>query len=262
MTPCTGVRVRGRREAGAWGAGEAAWRSTAFGCTRRRRGWWSLCRPSKSQRGGSQRGRSFAMLGFMHYWGALQEGAVGGEAQDGEGPIQPSAEGDWPMVPDSSALEIARPARGALSQAARTLRLLRNHRQCTGAGADAPRSAPVLAQVVGPAWRAKAHDVEPIPPCAERLPSPPGASRSQCVPLSSETILRGAECVNCACSDLWEPRVGNCPRPPDRLRLIRPTVKMNRGILVGPPGCDIRELDPPLVHVLSFDGHGRAASQW
>ena len=39
--------------------------------------------------------------------GTLQEGAMGGQAQDGQGPIQPSAEGDWPMVSRPSALETA-----------------------------------------------------------------------------------------------------------------------------------------------------------
>ena len=32
---------------------------------------------------------------------------------------------------------------------------------------------------------------------------------------SSEAIIRGAGCPNWARPDLWEPRVGNCPRPPD-----------------------------------------------
>ena len=33
-----------------------------------------FCRPSKSQRSGSQRERSFAMLGFTHYWGRSRKG--------------------------------------------------------------------------------------------------------------------------------------------------------------------------------------------
>ena len=33
-----------------------------------------FCSPSKSQRGGSQRERSFAMLGFTHYWGRSRKG--------------------------------------------------------------------------------------------------------------------------------------------------------------------------------------------
>ena len=33
-----------------------------------------FCSPSKSQRGGSQRERSFVMLGFIHYWGRSRKG--------------------------------------------------------------------------------------------------------------------------------------------------------------------------------------------
>ena len=66
--------------------------------------------------------------------GALQEGAMGGEAQDGQGPTQPSAERNRSMVPKESAREPTRAARGAESKAARPLRLLRNHRQRSSAG--------------------------------------------------------------------------------------------------------------------------------
>ena len=92
-----------------------------------------FCSPSKSKRGGSQRERSFAMLGVHPLLGTLQEGAMGCEAQDGSGPIQPSAEGNWPMVPESSALETARPAGGAEPQAEGSLCVLRHHRQLPGA---------------------------------------------------------------------------------------------------------------------------------
>ena len=34
----------------------------------------AFCSPSKSQRGGSQRERSFVMLGFTHYWGRSRKG--------------------------------------------------------------------------------------------------------------------------------------------------------------------------------------------
>ena len=46
------------------------------------------------------------------------------------------------------------------------------------------------------------------------LSSPSHARRAQCVPLSSETIVRGAGCLSWARPELREPRVGNCPRPP------------------------------------------------
>jgi hypothetical protein len=56
----------------------------------------------------------------------------------------------------------------------------------------------------------------PLRAPTQHLSPPRGASRAQCVPLSSETIVRGAGCLNWASPDLREPRVGNCPRPPGR----------------------------------------------
>ena len=71
-------------------------------------------------------------VGVHPLLGTLQEGAMGRQTQDRQGPTQPSAEGNWPMVPESSALETARPAGGAEPQAERSLRLLRHHRQLPG----------------------------------------------------------------------------------------------------------------------------------
>ena len=73
-----------------------------------------------------------------------------------------------------------------------------------------------MAQMAQPKGRANTDDVGAVCPCAERLSPPCGASRAQCVPLSSETIVRGAGCPSGASPDLWEPRVGNRPRPPGR----------------------------------------------
>ena len=40
------------------------------------------------------------------------------------------------------------------------------------------------------------------------------------VPLSSKAIVRGAGCPSWARPELWEPRVGNCPRPPGIRRMF------------------------------------------
>ena len=61
---------------------------------------------------------------------------------------------------------------------------------------------------------ARTHDLGPLRAPARHLSPPPCASRAQCVPLGSKAIVRGAGCPNWACPDLWEPRVGNCLRPP------------------------------------------------
>lgn len=49
------------------------------------------------------------------------------------------------------------------------------------------------------------------------LSPPRGGSRAQCLPLSSEIIVRGAGCLSRARPEPREPRVGNCPRPPGRI---------------------------------------------
>ena len=141
---------------------------------------------------------------------------MGGEAQNGQGPTQPSVERDWPMVPEEPAQESARAARGTESQVARPLCLLRHHRERSVIGAVPARGPPTMAQMAQPTGRANTDDVGAVCPCAERLSPPCGASRAQCVPLSSETIVRGAGCPSGASPDLWEPRVGNRPRPPGR----------------------------------------------
>ena len=51
----------------------SGWRSTVF-VHRDKTRMVEFCSPSKSQRGGSQRERSFVMLGFIHYWGRSRKG--------------------------------------------------------------------------------------------------------------------------------------------------------------------------------------------
>ena len=71
---CSSTRTTRGGCSGCWRSG---WRNTAFGCTRRRRGWWTFVARGRSPRGGSQRERSFVMLGFTHYWGRSRTGRWG-----------------------------------------------------------------------------------------------------------------------------------------------------------------------------------------
>ena len=128
-------------------------------------------------------------VGVHPLLGTLQEGAMGRQTQDRQGPTQPSAEGNWPMVPESSALETARPAGGAEPQAERSLRLLRHHRQLPGVEPIPIRSGTAVAQMARPAKLAGPHDMGPLRAPTQHLSPPRGASRAQCVPLSSETII-------------------------------------------------------------------------
>ena len=148
-----------------------------------------FCSPSKSQRGGSQRERSFVMLGFIHYWGRSRKGRWVVKRKTAKDRLSRALKGNWPMVPESSALETARPAGGAEPQAERSLRLLRHHRQLPGVEPIPIRSGTAVAQMARPAKLAGPHDMGPLRAPTQHLSPPRGASRAQCVPLSSETII-------------------------------------------------------------------------
>ena len=42
---------------------------------------------------------TFDLLGFTHYWGRSRKGKLGGEVQDGQGPVPPCIEGRFGVVP-------------------------------------------------------------------------------------------------------------------------------------------------------------------
>ena len=97
-TSVTPNRARGRREAGAWGAGAAE--------KVRSIGWWSFAvRSQRAARNAS------AMLGFIHYWG---------RSRKGRRTDQPTRDCQW--CRRNRAQESARAARGTESQGARPLR--------------------------------------------------------------------------------------------------------------------------------------------
>ena len=68
---CSSTKTMRGGYAGCW---RSAWRSTACAYTRTRRGWWTFAVRGSCYRGGAQRGRSFTMLGFTHYWGRSRKG--------------------------------------------------------------------------------------------------------------------------------------------------------------------------------------------
>ena len=103
---------------------------------------------------------------------------------------------------------------GVEPQAAGSLRVLRNHRQRDGVEPVPNRGHTTVAQVARPAELERAHVMGTIHASARYLSPPACARGAQCVPLSSEAIVRRAVCLNWARTDPWEPRVGNCPRPP------------------------------------------------
>lgn len=69
--------------------------------------------PVRAKQAGSQRERSFALLGFTHFWGRLQKGALDCATQDGTRPADPRCAGHRPLVSDASPLAGEGPAAGA-----------------------------------------------------------------------------------------------------------------------------------------------------
>ena len=188
-----GVRARRRREAGAWGAGETSGEIRSAPASGQDADG-GLSQSAERTAGRLAARAQLRDVGVHPLLGTLQEGAMGGQAQDGEGPIQPSAERHRSMVPKESAQEPARAARGTESQVARTRCLLRHHRERGVIGAVPARGPQTMAQMAQPTGRANTDEVGPVRPDIGRLSPPARARRAQCVPLSSETIVRGAGC--------------------------------------------------------------------
>lgn len=162
-----------------------------------------------------QRERGFVLLGFYPLLGALQEGALGGTTQGGPGPPYPCRAGDRSeLVPPSSPLAGGGPTAGAMSQAQGPLRLLRHHRQRACAEAFSLRGSPSMAQGASSPIKAHTDALGAFQPSASVLPAPPSARCSQCICRRSESVVRGAGCLNWARPDLWEPRAVARPRRP------------------------------------------------
>lgn len=70
-------------------------------------------------RSGSQRERSFDLLGFTHYWGRSRTGRWVVAAQDGHNPLQPRTAADRGRVPSQPSLPGGGAAAGARRQAQR-----------------------------------------------------------------------------------------------------------------------------------------------
>ena len=174
---------------------------------------WSEPAPGEDPIGGfSQstacRGRRLAIraqlraAGVHSFLGALQEGALGGATQDGQGPFHPCATGSRSLVPSASSLAGGGPASGLASQASGSLRLLRHHGQWAGARPLSLRSLAPVAQVARSPLVACPDDVGQVCPSGCSLSAPPTACRSQYLPPCSDSIVRGAGCPSWARPDL------------------------------------------------------------
>jgi RNA-directed DNA polymerase len=127
---------------------------------------------------GSQRERSFDLLGFAHYWGRSR---LGGATQDGQGPLQPRTAADRGLVPTQPPPPGGGATAGAGPQAQRPCRLLRDHRQRPCAVAIPLRGAAALAKVAQPSLPCDTARLVGLQPSAEALPAPPCARGPPCL---------------------------------------------------------------------------------
>ena len=167
----------------------SGWRSTVYACIGTRRGWWSFAVRRSRSRGGSQRERSFVMLGFTHYWGRSRKGRWVVKRKTAKDRLSRALKGIGQWCRNHRHWKL-RDQQAALS------RKLRGHYAYYGITGNFQafepipiRSGTAVAQMARPAKLAGPHDMGPLRAPTQHLSPPRGASRAQCVPLSSETII-------------------------------------------------------------------------
>jgi len=102
------------------------------------------------------------------------QGRVGGEAEDGPRPFEQGAQASRPVVPTPSAPPDRGSAANARAEAARALRVLRDHRELRSAQTLPRTGRARLAQVARPPLAAGTHDVGPHEATAGAQPAPAG----------------------------------------------------------------------------------------
>ena len=134
--------------------------------------------PTRRAPGGTQRERSFVLLGFTHHWGRSKQGRWVVKRQDGQGPVPARHPCVRRLVPKPPPPTGGGTVCGPAAQAAGPLCVLRHHRQLPGAGAAVlvgPRDVVSVAQPPLP----RAAELGPLPaPVPSTLPAPPTAGRA------------------------------------------------------------------------------------
>src|SRR6185437_1838365 len=118
------------------------------------------------------------------------------------------------MVSEEPARGDRRPAPHTESEAEGPLRLLRDHREFLLPGPIPSGRDPDLEEMAVPARPGPLHVLGSADPPAGALPAPAGAGDPLGAPSCSESMIRGAVCVNRASTDLWGLRAGNRPGLP------------------------------------------------
>ena len=164
-----------------------------------------------------RRGRSFALLGFTHFWGRSRKGRWIVQRKTAKDRFTRSlreigqwcrAHRHWPVAAQQAALR----------------RRLQGHYAYYGITGNArarplsPRSPAPMAQVAASPLVAWTHDAGDVCPSLHALSAPSTGCFSQCLPSHSDALVRRAGCPNRARPDLREPRVSNHPRPPGKCK--------------------------------------------
>ena len=116
-------------------------------------------RKPQGERQGAGRGRTghVRLPGIHALLGAIPEGNLDPEAEDGGQPVHAGGQDDLPVVPVPSTRPDWRAARGTLPEAPRARGVLRDHGQQPGVGSFSPRGARGLAEVAHAATASMAH---------------------------------------------------------------------------------------------------------
>ena len=151
------------------------------------------------------------------------------------------------------------PARSAHETLGRTLQRLRGERQSPQSGPSGASHAEGLAQMAAPSQPTNASLVGAVQSIAGTPPVSPSAGRcADMGGIAARHISGGAGCLNRARTVPWEPRVGNCPRPPGQsvcgVRLRPIPASLRRTGSVSRP--DERELSVGRREALAVSGPG------
>ncbi len=120
---------------------------------------------------------AFDLLGFTHYWGRTRRGGWAVMRQTSSEATEPGSAEHCSVVSGEPASPDQRPARGIESEGARTLRVLRDHRQHANVVLVPCCSSSRVAEVAQSPQSTTRDDLGPIQPAATPFPAAAATDR-------------------------------------------------------------------------------------
>jgi len=142
----------------------------------------------RAEGAGREKAGDVRLPGVHALLGALSEGELGTEAEDGGQPVHAGGQDDLPMVPATSPRSDSRTTRGTPPKTPGTRGVLRDHGQQPGTGPFPPRGAPGRAEVAPATTVGVACFLGLVSPASGTLSSAATACDPLCVPQRSERI--------------------------------------------------------------------------